>query len=185
MSYNIINTDTSTLDINNLNLDNSLAPRRIKKKMLTGNTYNKNYDNLINYFWNPNELAESLTSKDKTKKKLAFELMNSKIEHIYRGIGWYLYNGKFIEDNHDKIVFVGSVENMYEDTVKLSNLLNIKVNSKEIIRQNNYKNDNFLSKKAIKNLLEFYKDTDYKALQKMVDYGFISEGLFKKYHYYN
>ena len=31
------------------------------------------------------------------KKNLALELMNSEEEHIFKGIGWYLYNGDFIE----------------------------------------------------------------------------------------
>jgi len=29
--------------------------------------------------------------------------MNSQTEHIFKGIGWYLYNGDFIEKNHNKI----------------------------------------------------------------------------------
>jgi hypothetical protein len=33
--------------------------------------------------------------------------MNSKFTHIFKGIGWYLKNGKFIKDLNDKILFVG------------------------------------------------------------------------------
>ena len=34
-------------------------------------------------------------------------------------------------------------------------------------------------------LKEFYKDTDYKALQKLVKYNFITKDLFEQYHHYN
>ena len=46
-------------------------------------------------------------------------------------------------------------------------------------------NDVFLSDKAIKNLLNFYEKTDYKALEKLVEYNFISNELFEEYHKYN
>ena len=112
------------------------------------------------------------------------ELMNSKIEHIFKGIGWYLYNGDFIEKNHNKIIFVGTCENIENDLKRLSNLLNIKVNNKNRIRENKNNNDTYLSYKAIKNILNFYKDTDYKALEKLVEYNFITKDLFEKYHSY-
>ena len=111
--------------------------------------------------------------------------MNSPEEHIFKGIGWYLYNGDFIEKNHNKIIFVGTCENMADDITRLSNLLNIQNNSEEKkIRENINNNDKFLSPKAIKNILNFYKDTDYKALQKLVEYNFITKDLFEKYHHY-
>ena len=46
--------------------------------------------------------------------------MNYNLEHIYKGIGWYLYNGKFIENNHNKIIFVGTLENMNNDLKKIN-----------------------------------------------------------------
>ena len=55
--------------------------------------------------------------------------MNSKHEHIFKGIGWYLYNGDFIEKNHNKIIFVGTVENMTDDITRLGNLLNINIDN--------------------------------------------------------
>ena len=53
------------------------------------------------------------------------------------------------------------------------------------LEKNKNNNDNFLSSKGIKNILNFYKDTDYKALQKLVKYNFITKDLFEKYHHYN
>lgn len=106
--------------------------------------------------------------------------MNSGREHIFKGIGWYLYNGDFIEKNHNKIIFVGTCENITDDMTRLSNLLNIKLHNKKHIRKNTNNNDKFLSPKAIENILNFYKHTDYKALQKLVEYKFITKDLFSK-----
>ena len=97
MSYSIINSDTSNLNINNLTLDNCLAPARFWYKMTHDHTFTKRYDYLVNYFKTANELAEAITSENIEKKQFALELMNSDIEHIFKGIGWYLYNGDFIE----------------------------------------------------------------------------------------
>lgn len=185
MSYNIINADTSNLNKNNLTLDNCLAPARFRYKMTHDHTFTKRYDYLVNYFKTANELAESITSTNIEKKQLALELMNSEQEHIFKGIGWYLYNGEFIEKNHNKITFVGTCENMADDMTRLGNLLNIKINNKKHIRKNTNNNDKFLSSKAIKNILNFYKHTDYEALQKLVEYNFITKDLFEKYHHYN
>lgn len=182
-SYDLIHTDTSCLDKNNLSLDICLAPMRIHYKMTHDHTFSLRYDFLINYFQNPNNLAESITSNDETIKNLALELMNSEIEHIFKGIGWYLYNGNFVEENYDKILFVGSIENMNNDVLKLCDIFNVKINVSKI-RENKNKNNLFLSQKAIENLLNFYKQTDYKALQKLVEFNFISNDLFEEYHYY-
>ena len=111
--------------------------------------------------------------------------MNSPIEHIFKGIGWYLYNGDFIEKNHNKIIFVGACENMEDNLKKLSNLLNIKVNENQEIRKNTNNNNMFLSPKAITNILNFYKNTDYKSLKKLVEYNFITKDLFEEYHRYD
>ena len=184
--YELINTDIKKLDINKLSLDNTLCPYIIKKKMERndGITYNERYDYLVNYFKTPNNLAESITSNDIENKKLALELMNHQKEHINKGIGWYLFNGDFIEKNHKKIIFVGSLENMTEDINKLSNILSVKVNKKLHIRKNKANRDKYLSEKAIKNILNFYKETDYKALKKLLEYNFITKELFDEYHKY-
>ena len=150
-----------------------------------GITFTKRYDYLINYFKTANNLAESITSDNVEKKNLALELMNYNIEHIYKGIGWYLFNGKFIEKNHKKIIFVGSLENMNEDIDKLNNILNKEIDNNLHIRKNKANNDKYLSEKAIKNILNFYKESDYKALKKLLEYNFITKELFDEYHKYN
>ena len=74
------------IDIKNLNLNNCLAPGKIKGKIRNNNdyTYTKRFDYLVNYFKNPNYLAESITSENQEEKKLALELMYSNIEHIFK-----------------------------------------------------------------------------------------------------
>ena len=169
-----------------MNLNNCLAPWWIKNKIKNNNDYiyTKRYDYLVNYFKNPNYLAESITSENEEEKKLALELMNNKIEHIFKGIGWYLYNGKFVEKNYKNILFVGSQENMINDVQKLDNIIGQK-NKTPKLRENKNKHDKHLSKKAIQNLLEFYKNTDYKALETLMKYEFISKKLLDEYRTYN
>ena len=184
--YDIITYDTINVNIKSLNLNNCLAPWWIKNKIKNNNDYiyTKRYDYLVNYFKNPNYLAESITSENEEEKKLALELMNNKIEHIFKGIGWYLYNGKFVEKNYKNILFVGSQENMINDVQKLDNIIGQK-NKTPKLRENKNKHDKHLSKKAIQNLLEFYKNTDYKALETLMKYEFISKKLLDEYRTYN
>lgn len=183
-SYNILNTDTSKLNINNLTLENCLAPTRIKFKMTHDYTFSKRYDYLINYFSNPNYLAESITSENNEIKNMALELMNFELEHIYKGIGWYLYNGKFVDENHNKILFVGCQENMKKDVEKISNIIMPINNTNKKVREN--KNSNvYLSDKGVKNLLNFYKETDYKTLEILYKYNFIEKKMLDEYYIYN
>lgn len=181
-SLTLIQTDTSQLDINNLTLNNTLAPSKVKHKMLNGYTFSKRYDYLINHFQTANNLAESITSDDQYQRALALELMKSPIEHINNGIGWYLYNGDFVEQNHKNIRFVGSIENMKDDMNTLSTILNLGNIDTAPIRENKTNQDTFLSSKAVNNLLEYYKDTDYKALKKLVEYNLISKELLDAYY---
>ena len=72
--YNLIHTDTTKLDINNLTLENCLAPQRIAYKMTHDHTFSKRYDYLINYFKTANELAESISSENIEKKKISIRI---------------------------------------------------------------------------------------------------------------
>ena len=183
--FDIIHIDITNLDKKNINLNNCLGPHKIKRKIKNNNdyTYTKRFDYLVNYFKNPNYLAESITSENEEEKKLALELMNNKIEHIFKGIGWYLFNGEFIEKNHNNILFVGSQENMINDVKNLHNIIEGKKSFKKI-RENKNKHNKHLSKKAIHNLLQFYKNTDYKALHTLYKYKFISKQLLDSYYIY-
>ena len=183
----IINSDMNYYKkLNVISLINCLAPQKIKRKMDEGYFYSKRYDFLVNYFESANHLAESLTSKNLETKKLAIELFNSKYEHIFKGIGYYLGN-KFIDKNHKKIVFVGTIENINNDIKNLENKLNLKFsyNSKIHYRKNKNEYNKYLSKKALENILNFYKNTDYLALKKLVQYKFISKEILNDYYKYD
>jgi len=182
---NIINQSVDSINPNNLTLKNCLSPHATKSKIKNGFAFSKRYELLINSFHSANELAESL-SKNNPKFALANELMHFEIEHIYKGIGWYLYNGDFIQKNYKNIFFIGSQEHMIEDIIRLSNKMKITLNKiPEKVRENKNKNDKFLSSIAIQNLLNFYKDTDYKALQTMLEHKLITKKLFDSYYKYN
>ena len=179
---NIINQSIDSINPNNLTFNNCLSPHATKCKIKNGYAFSKRYEFLINSFDSANELAESL-SKNHPKFELANELMHLEIEHIYKGIGWYLYNGDFIQKNYKNIFFVGSQENMNKDIIRLSNKMNIDLKKiPEKIRENKNKNNKILSCIAIQNLLEFYKDTDYKALQIMLHHKLITKKLFDSYY---
>tara|TARA_B100001758_G_scaffold247925_1_gene268604 strand:+ start:5937 stop:6686 length:750 start_codon:yes stop_codon:yes gene_type:complete len=182
-SHSIITTRKTKKQIPSINKNTSPVPEREIKKIRTGTAFNKIYDFLISYFKSPNHLAESLTSDNITEKKNAILLMNNTTEHIYKGIGWYLQNGEFVKHKHKQILFVGSIENIKQDCKTVCKLLNINFISHNPIRVNN-NNNTFLSNKAITNLMNFYKNTDYKAIQELYKYNFISEELFDSYQNY-
>ena len=198
MSYDAINNDITNLKIEDVTLDTHNAPDIIRETIKYKRKYffSERCDYLINYFKNPNNLAEALDSKNAERKKLAHELMNvgggdgpeqwRAPGHIYKGIGYYLYDGDFIEKNHNKIIFVGTLENMDEDILRLQRKIKKKIETHdETKRKNKNHHDKHLSERAIRNLKEFYKDTDYKALEKLNEYGFISNEILEDYNYYN
>jgi hypothetical protein len=182
-SLALINFDTSNLNINQLTIDNSLAPARIGFKMKHGYTFGKEYDELIKYFKTANNLAESLSSTNNELKEKALKLMTHPDEHIYKGIGWYLDNGAFIEKNNDKILFVGKLETMTEDLKRLSDLLGISLKNKAKVRENPL-NDKYLSPLAIKNLINYFHNSEYKALKVLHKYGWIDEQTYQSYFSY-
>ena len=202
MSYSLITDFKNKFNKNNvdkLNIKNCVGHELLKKTILNNKNYVflEEYDNLINFFETPNYLAESLSSLDSTIKAKAIRLMsfpNTK-DHIYKGIGWYLNNGKFIKNNNNKILFVGKMETMNSDIellkqVLISNNLNSnKINETNIklIRKNIFldKESKYLSPLAIQNLIEWYKNTDYSALQQLKEHGWITQETLDSYYTYN
>jgi hypothetical protein len=170
------------------NIYNTISPEVIRNKI----RYNKEYfftkvkDELILKHTSANELAENITSDDREKKKDALELMSNTNQQITKTIGYYLHNGDFIKEHNDKILFVGKLETMEEDCIKLNNLLNMKLDSTIKLRENKQATEGmkYLSPLAIKNLLEFYKDTDYAALNEVYLKGWITKEVFDSYHTY-
>ena len=94
-SYYGIHTDIKSIKA--YNLKNCLIPLRMKLSMNKSYIFSPEYDNLIKKFTSANHLAESLSSSNIELQKNAILLMNNNIEHINKGIGWYLDNGTFIK----------------------------------------------------------------------------------------
>jgi hypothetical protein len=182
-AYCLITSNVDPLTAHELTLENSLAPIRLRNKLITGYTFSEEYDQLVSFFKTPNTLAEAITSSDNELREKALELMNHGSEHIYKGIGWYLYNGDFIDKNHQNIIFVGTLENMQNDTNTLSITIDKTPLDIKPLRKNNG-GDTYLSPLAIRNIINFYKDTDYKALDKLYRYNFITKELLDSYYKY-
>ena len=110
-------------------------------------------------------------------------------EHIFKGIGWYLNNGNFIKNRCSRILFVGKLETMKEDIISLGNTLNISTRllSNMHCRKNKSSSNEskYLSPLAIQNLIKWYKNTDYLALQELYKYNFITKEILDSYYVYN
>ena len=181
----LINLETSDLDINNLTLENCLAPGRIAYKMNHDHTFSPEYDGLITFFKTPTNLAESLSDTDPVIREKAIRLMSHPMEHINQGIGWYLDDGEFIKAHKNNILFVGKVETMKSDLKKLSTLLNIPLSKEQtLVRENTSPLSKYLSPMAVKNLLYFYKETDYKAIEALFHERWIDESTYQSYFEY-
>lgn len=185
MSKELVQNYPTNYENKKLTLENCLIPPRIIRALGTKSKYvfSQDYDDLINYFESANDLAESITSSNIIKRKKALELMRHPTEHIFKGIGYYLYNGDFVEKNHKNIIFVGTNENLENDFKELNKRLgtNYFFYGKE--RINNTKLSKYLSEKGIRNIINWYKG-DYDALHKLAKYNFISKNLVKSYYKY-
>ena len=178
-SKNLIDFDISLIkNPDQLNLDNCLAPFHIKNKIKKkGIVFSKEYDSLISFFKDANTLAEGLSSNNSDIKSKAISLMKNDFEHLNKGIGWYLHNGDFIKKYHSQIIFVGRLEfleddinyfsknNNYKIDLNLANLKKVRVNSKSYSQ--------YLSEKAIKNIISWYYETDFKAIKYLYKFNLI------------
>ena len=184
----LVNYNCTNKKPTDINITNCLYYPYIRSKMINKSPFifNKRYDNLVKIFKTANNLAEGLTYSNPEIKRNALELMNYDFENIHRGIGWYLNNGNFVKNNNHKILFVGKQETMNEDIEKLSGILNVKLNTEHVVRKNIYssKESKYLSPLAITNLIEFYKDTDYKSLIELNKHGWISDEVLALYYTY-
>jgi hypothetical protein len=187
-SYTAVNYTFTKEDIPRIKLNNCIVPCRIKDKLKSNRPflYSVEYDSLVNLFKTANALAEGLSSENETIKRKALQLMNSPIEHINKGIGWYLNNGKFVKNRYSKILFVGKLETINEDIKSLESILHCKFNTNTHLRENKNSSmeSKYLSPLAIKNLLEFYKNTDYAALKALYESGWITKEVLDSYYEY-
>ncbi|QDP02297.1 hypothetical protein [Thalassotalea sp. PS06] len=191
-SLSIIEFDISGYDENSLYHASDTPyyklPNKIHSKLATGHPFaewpsGKRYEKLIKLFGTANDLAESLTSTNPVLKTQAEWLMrNTEVEHIGRGLGWYTDNGNFIAQHYKNILFVGTQENMQEDMRRLCVLLNVNCPHKQQrIRAQAHVNNRYLSKRAICNIKEFYKYSDYAALNVLKEHNLITEETYLNY----
>lgn len=166
-------------DIKEFNLEHCLIPMRMKASINKPYVFSQEYDALMKQFTSANHLAESLTSPDKTIQQKAVELMMHHEEHLYKGIHWYL------NATHLNIKFVGRTEFMKEDILKLSKMLNVKLDENLKLRENVYVDSSmkYLSPLAIQNIIDWYKE-DYDALKKLAENGWIDESTLNMYYTY-
>ncbi len=163
-------------------LRNCIAPSRIQKKVLKGAAFNPLYEKVLQAFNSANELAESLTSSSYSLKTMAIALVKSREEHLYKGIGWHLSGGRFIEKHHKRILMVGRVEHFSSDLTPLGEKLGLKLGDLAIPQRSNLASyPKGLSPKAIRNLNNFCLSSDFQALEAMMKYEFIQEETINAY----
>ena len=155
------------------------------------NIEGQRFIDLVNYFESANNLAENIYTDE-----FAYELMTysnydrcrntncaQHVNHISKGIAYYLNDGKFIENHHKDIIFVGTLENIENDLNKLQKLLGItqlkkiKTQTWDNIKTNKSK---YLSPLAKQNLKKFY-ELDYYCIQLLVQYGLIDYNKVESY----
>ena len=181
----IVEFDISLLNGRQPSLENCQAPEKIQRKIDTGRAYPFDYENLLKKFESANHLAESLVGIDSTMKKKAEQLMHHPLEHIYKGIGWYLDNGSFVDLNHKKILFCGSIETIESDFNYLFKYYYPFIVPQPVlshVRKNQIKLSMELSRKGKENIFSFYRQTDYLAIERLASYNLISEELFDMYN---
>lgn len=194
-SLSIIRYDTEGKDFDDLYNDKKCPYYRLRNKIIskfeTGCPFSEwvsgeSYASLITDFSTANNLAEALSSDDSNLRKKAHELMsNTEVEHIAKGLGWYTNNGELIKQHHCNLFFVGKQETMREDLQELYQKLDITAMPVEHrVREQSHIHDKHLSPLAIQNIKSFYKETDYKSLQALCDYGFITIEVLEEYNTY-
>lgn len=158
---------------------------KIENKFNTGCPFaewpsGERYEELLSYFESANSLAESISSQNPKLKNAAIELMNnSEVEHIGKSIGWYLDDGKFIDRVVQQIIMVGLQESMSEDVTTLCQLTNSIHPDLTPVRAALIANDSLLSTKGVRNLRNFYLNTDYAAVETIKKYKLISENHYE------
>jgi hypothetical protein len=179
--HSAVNVHSNTIET--FDLDHCIVPVRLRNSKDRNYLYSPEYDNLVKQFSSPNHLAESLTSTDTNLRNRAIELMKHEEEHLFKGLYWYLEKCNFVKNKLQNIYFVGRTEFMKEDIVKLSDILNVKLDENLKLRENKFVDPSmkYLSPLAIQNIKHWYHKTDYSILRKMVRFGLIDQNTYDSY----
>ena len=182
-SYVVAITDVSKIEIFDFTTSLNPGPHRKKKEKNLQYVYSPEYEKLLKYFETANNLAESLSSNDVDVRTKAHKLMNFREEHIFHGIGYYLHNGEFVKTMKNNLIVI-RMEKMEEDIQKFiqkSNAVRTPITQK--IRENKL-SDKYLSELAIKNIINFYKNSDYAALNELYNANLIDKETLDSYYIY-
>jgi len=187
-NYMLTLMNIKRIDLTKEQKTNKSIQYMLTMKAITMPLFSPRYKKHINTFGSANKLAESLFSPDPQIAKMIKVIMTTqKYNHLKCSIGWYLYNGEFIKEHNDKIYFVGRQENMDEDFSNLCKKIDITYRGSEKKINENIlakPEDKYLSELAIKNIIEWYKDTDYAALIEMKNHGWITKEVLESYYKY-
>lgn len=135
------------------------SPGKVATKAHTGHAYTVSFEEQMLHFDSANHLAESIYAMG-NDGKVARALMANPLEHIAKGIGWYLFDGAFVRKHHKRI-FVGSIEHMDEDMARLSELLGLEEEAGPDGPLRTTAHDTRISERGRHNLQRWYNHTDY------------------------
>ena len=182
---------TEGVDPSTLNIHNCPAPVRIQKKILNSKqfAYSEEFESLLLEFPDVNALGEGLASSNSFLRNRAISLLEFPKDNIFKGIGWYLHNGKFVKRNNSQIFFVGATEFMDKSMSLLHHEFDlIKEDCKSFVaqvrRSSNKVSSNsslFFTYSARKALLCYLDQTDLKALRSLRKASMICEELYDTY----
>jgi hypothetical protein len=139
------------------------------------------YRELLDCFDTANHLAESLSSPNSELFDKAQKLVsNCEVEHIAKGIGWYLHNGDFVQKFKDDIIYCSDIS-MVDDSC-LECATGIAPRQRFFSRKSVYGlNDRTLSELAIDNIKKYCLPGDFKALGALARHGLIGNELLREY----
>jgi len=174
------NMSKSLIIHNDLGVSEKPVFTRFKKN---GYYYTEEYDRIFKKFKSLNDLCEQIFTSDD-----AYNLVTSTApyQHLGKNTSWYLNNGEFIKKYHKNIIYVTKQETLNDDINNIAKMIGMDINyNSEKDRRVNKNKDEYLSPLAIKNLIDYFKDTEYKTLQVLYEYGFIDKEYLDYCYTYN
>ena len=113
---------------------------------------------------------------------MARVFMNLPQEHLFKGIGWYFYNGAMVRSRRQEIFFIGRLENFEYDFSLLIKRLGLAAesnqaevtNEKIILRKADASKKCLLTREGRANIIKWYEPTDYSALMALHNDGHLS-----------
>lgn len=182
---------TENIDPFSLNIANCPAPVRIKNKILNSHkyAYSEEFEKLLLKFPHFNALADSLAFSGSSLHQDAISLLQYPEDNIFKGIGWYLHSGRFVQNNYSKIFFVGASEWMQKGLDVLDTHFSlIKPDSlpdgaiaRKSTNKMHHKNSLFLSSRSRNALLSFLEHSDIRAIKSLRKLSLISQELYDYY----